>query len=61
MNQTEFYDIMINTLKYDKRTYAYTQECLDKANDYVINYGYNKDKAVKTSLMSEGLYCPQDL
>lgn len=61
MNRAEFYDIMVNTLKYEKRTYAYAYECLDKANSYILNYGYNKVKAVKTSLMSEGLYSPQDL
>lgn len=61
MTQKEFYDIMIDELRYNKGTYAYASNCLEKANNFIADYGYDKTKAVKTSLMSEGLYCPQDL
>ncbi len=60
MDSSKFYQTMVD-LGYNKETYAYAAGCVDKANLYINKYGYSNKKAVKTSLMSEGLYCPNDL
>ncbi len=54
----EFREIFL-ALGYDKGTYAYTAGVLEKANERLLS-GYSKEKAVKSALNSEGLYCPKD-
>lgn len=60
VDDSKFFQTMVD-LGYNKETYTYTAGCVDRANLYINFFGYSREKAVKASLMSEGLYCPNDL